>query len=249
MGMTKSHNASSKLNLLKYPIEAFQYFTSSKAPFHNQMILNAAKKLLGEKFVKSQWVEAINEVENKDFVLPNVRQSIAAGNNINTLLGKWLYCTVRISKPEILIETGIAHGNSSWVILNAIKKNGKGTLYSFDLPNNDTNAAYNFENKKTETGWMVHEELRINWNMVIGDSLETLPKTLASLSKVDFFFHDSDHSYKHMMFEFETVFPFLRNGGILSSDDINKNSSFQDFVEAKKINSIFFTKGGSAIKS
>jgi predicted O-methyltransferase YrrM len=247
--MAHIHNASSKLLLLKHPIKAFQYFTNSKAPLHNKMILSAAKQLLGEKFVTSEWVEAINEVEQNDFVLPNTSKSAVAGNSINTLLGKWLYCTVRVIKPEVLIETGIAHGNSSWVILNAIKKNGKGLLYSFDLPNNDTNADYNFGNRPVETGWMVPDELRMNWSMVIGDSRETLPKTLSSLSKVDFFFHDSDHSYEHMMFEFKTVFPFLNEGGILSSDDINKNSSFQDFVKANKINSILFTKGGSAIKS
>jgi predicted O-methyltransferase YrrM len=246
--MAHRYNASSKLNLLKYPKEAFQYFNNNKSPFHDQLILNAAKKLLGAQFKKTTWIKALKEVESKDFVLPNKKDTLIAGNNINTLLGKWLYCSVRAMKPEVLIETGIAHGNSSWVILNAIKKNEKGVLYSFDLPNKDTNAAYNFGEKAPETGWVVPDELRQNWKMIIGDSRETLPNTLKSLGEIDFFFHDSDHSYEHMLFEFETVYPFLKKGGILSSDDINKNSSFQEYTKAKEMNSILFTKGGCAVK-
>jgi predicted O-methyltransferase YrrM len=36
-----------------------------------------------------------------------------------------------------------------------------------------------------------------------------------------------------MIFEFETVWPYLKNGGILISDDIISNNAFKDFVNAK----------------
>lgn len=246
--MSKPFYASSKFNLLKHPKEAFQYFNNNKTPLHNQMILGAAKQLLGIKFEKSVWVLALNELQNEDYILPNAKNNLVVGNSMNTLLGKWLYCLIRATNPETLIETGIAHGCSSWVMLNAIKKNNKGTLYSFDLPNMDTNSAYNFGKQSPETGWIVPQELRLNWEITIGNTKATLPKTLSSLEEIDFFFHDSDHSYGHMLFEFETVYPFLKKGGILSSDDINKNNSFQEFTKAKGMRTILFTKGGCAIK-
>ena len=44
-----------------------------------------------------------------------------------------------------MVETGVAHGVSSWTILNAMHRNGKGKLYSIDLPNKDLKS-YNPEN-------------------------------------------------------------------------------------------------------
>ena len=96
------------------------------------------------------------------------------------MLGKWLYCSVRALKPLKVIETGIAHGSSSWVILNALNKNQRGTLFSLDLPNNDTNAAYNFEGKRLETGWLVSDELQGRWKKIFGDTKETLPQLFLS---------------------------------------------------------------------
>lgn len=43
------------------------------------------------------------------------------------------------------------------------------------------------------------------------------------------FRHDSDHSYEHIMFEFETIWPLLRVGGILTSDDVHANNAWADF--------------------
>jgi len=43
------------------------------------------------------------------------------------------------------------------------------------------------------------------------------------------FLHDSKHTYEHMMWEFNIVWPTLNDSGILISDDINWNSAFTDF--------------------
>ncbi|MGB0390742.1 MAG: class I SAM-dependent methyltransferase [Salibacteraceae bacterium] len=246
--MNKIFFASSKTNILWHPIAALAFFAGNKEKLHEKIILKSAQRLLQNKFDASIWKNALNEIKNEDYLPANRHDKIVVGNSINTMLGKWLYCSIRALKPLKIIETGIAHGSSSWVILNAINKNKQGRLYSLDLPNNDTNFAYNLEGKQLKTGWLVPNELTKNWSMIFGDTKETLPKLLEELNSIDYFFHDSDHSYQHMSFEFKTVFPFLAKEGLISSDDINKNLAFQDFVSDKKMNTILFTKGGSAIK-
>lgn len=243
------HYLSNKKTAILNPIASLLFLLGKKNWMHRVLITKAARILLNKKYDKRQWMEAIKEAENGLYVPAKKSDNIRVGNGMDTLLGKWLYSSVRVLKPEIMIETGIAHGSSSWVILNALKKNGSGKLYSFDLPNNDTNKAYNFTEDNYTTGWIVPDQIRDQWEMIIGDSKKTLPEFLKKHKSIDYFFHDSDHSYEHMTFEFNTVKDALKKGGFISSDDINKNSSFQDFVKAEEWTAIAFNKGGSAVKS
>jgi hypothetical protein len=247
--MALIYKASSKINLVLHPFSAVKFLSGDRSDLHEKIILKSAKRLMKNHFDADRWKQALDEIKSEDYIPENKRENIVVGNNMSTILGKWSYCSVRVLEPECIIETGIALGNSSMVILNAVHKNGKGKLYSLDLPNNDTNSAYNIGEESSETGWMVPKLLEQYWEKVIGDSKKTLPDLLDKLKKIDYFFHDSDHSYEHMAFEFNTIYPFLDLGGIVSSDDINKNESFQDFVAENSLNTILFTKGGSAIKS
>jgi hypothetical protein len=40
------------------------------------------------------------------------------------------------------------------------------------------------------------------------------------------------------MFEFETAWPYITNGGFLISDDIGDNNAFHDFCTKMKLDSI-----------
>jgi hypothetical protein len=108
--------------------------------------------------------------------------------------------------------------------------NKSGLLYSIDLPNADPGALVP-ENK--ETGWIVPSELRHRWKLILGRSQEQLPPLLRELQKIDAFLHDSEHTYEVMMFEYETVWPHLRDRGVLLSDDIHWNGAFYDFARNK----------------
>lgn len=44
-----------------------------------------------------------------------------------------LYALVRIEQPEVVVETGVAAGTSSFVILEALTRNERGRLHSFDI--------------------------------------------------------------------------------------------------------------------
>jgi predicted O-methyltransferase YrrM len=66
-------------------------------------------------------------------------------------------------------------------------------------------------------------------HLIMGESRDLLPDLLKGLGEIDFFFHDSDHSYENMIWEFEQAWPHLRKGGLLAADDINYNSAFKEF--------------------
>ncbi len=136
--------------------------------------------------------------------------------------GPLLYVLCRLMKPKVVIETGVAAGVSSFYMLEALHRNREGHLYSIDYPDPST---------RLPTGWLVSYALRDRWTLTLGKSSVKLKPALEDTSLVDLFLHDSDHSYRNMMFEFRTAWPYIRKGGLLLSDDTNVNRSFSDFSE------------------
>jgi hypothetical protein len=151
----------------------------------------------------------------------------------------FLFLTVRKFVPSVVVETGVAQGISSYVMLKALQINGKGKLISIDLPNrNPEGFAYRDGTRDSvytpgglEPGWLVPSELRTFWELKLGPSTEML-HTIED--NVDFFYHDSEHSYENMTFEYEWAYNHLKNGGILASDDVTWNKAFSDFTHRRK---------------
>jgi cephalosporin hydroxylase len=54
------------------------------------------------------------------------------------------------------------------------------------------------------------------------------------------FFHDSDHTYNHMMFEFKEAKRKLVAGGLIVADDISWNASLWDFADQNGVPSYNF---------
>lgn len=241
-------NSSSSIAVLKYPVAALKFKLGDKSVLHEKIIHESAKYILGEKYIKSDWTNALLELKNSSLIPANKNKfKTVVGNNLNTTFGKWIYCCIRTLKPEFVIETGVAHGYSSWIILNAMNKNKFGKLYSIDLPNNDTNSDYNFNDQPT-TGWMVPDVLKERWEMILGDAKIILPKLLQELKQIDVFFHDSDHSYGHMKYEFEISHQFIKSNGLLISDDVHNHKAFAEHVNNYNLKALQFNKGGTSIK-
>lgn len=129
------------------------------------------------------------------------------------------YALARKYKPKIIVETGVSMGFSSLMLLNAIRRNGFGQLYSIDIGMNES------------VGYMVPEEMRQKWNLIIGDTNQKLEPLLKELGRIDMFIHDSEHSAEVMRFEFELARQHLKQGGLLCSDDINHNDAWEQFVK------------------
>jgi hypothetical protein len=99
---------------------------------------------------------------------------------------------------------------------------GHGALYSIDLP------ALEYEGR-AEIGEAVPERLRRRWTLKLGPSRILLPVLAARIAPIDIFLHDADHTYASQIEEYRAVWPHLRRGGLLLSDDVD-NSAFVDFA-------------------
>lgn len=113
------------------------------------------------------------------------------------------YAIVRITKPQLVVETGTDKGLGALVIHNALVKNGKGTLVTMD--------------SNPDAGYLIAGLESGQVQLALGDSVDLLSEP--GFPAIDIFIHDSLHTYEHEMAEFLAAFPKLRHGGILISDD------------------------------
>jgi hypothetical protein len=134
-----------------------------------------------------------------------------------------IWCLIRHLKPEIIVETGIAHGVSSRFILEALKLNGTGKLWSIDLPPIE-------HHWREQVGIAVSEEFYDRWQLIKGSSRRNLTPLTRELGTLDLFIHDSLHSGRNVSFELEEAWRVLRPGGAIVVDDVDANSAFHEFV-------------------
>lgn len=145
-----------------------------------------------------------------------------------------LYVAVRALRARVVYETGTFNGASSAFLLRALAENGGGRLVSFDLP--DARDAVGVPLPAGERpGWLVPEGLRGGLELVVGDVRCTLPGRLRAEQAVDVFFHDSLHTFRHMLWEFRLGWRKLRPGGLLLSDDAFWNPAFVLFARSRRI--------------
>ena len=129
---------------------------------------------------------------------------------------------VKLTRPMVVVETGVAMGLTSAVILAALESNGEGQLYSIDLPA--------LQAKPEEfVGRAVPEEYKPRWTLELGPSRQVLPELVQHVAPIDVSLHDADHSHAGQLEEYRTVWPYLRPGGVLVSDDV-RGPAFLEFA-------------------
>jgi predicted O-methyltransferase YrrM len=154
----------------------------------------------------------------------------------------FLYWLVRQARPRKIVQCGVCNGlSSAFMILGLVKNGPDGTLSVIDMPPvfDPADPAWTSEGKvygvvipegKT-TGWMVPDPYRDRFEVWNGDAKDLLPKMVDKVDSIDFFYHDSDHTYDHMMFEFHQAKRKLNRGGLVVGDDIAWNASLWDFAD------------------
>lgn len=143
------------------------------------------------------------------------------------------YAALRLLRPSVVIETGCSTGWTSALMLLALHRNQHGHLHSIDLRPVSGRRSMDWTMPEAlEPGFLVPHELRDRWTLTLGDARVELPKLLQQLGHVDTFYHDSDHTYEHMMWEYTTVWPHLAPSGLLISDDIGWNTAAWDLAVA-----------------
>ena len=168
------------------------------------------------------------DVSAADEQLSNLPEFLISENKDPGMMIKWsatselaatTYALVKLLKPEVVVETGVGAGVSSWTILQAMEENGSGRLVSIDLPTPNTELL-------PQVGYLVPKELRHRWDLRTGPSQRLLPQALKELGKIDIFQHDSRHSYSNQLREYRTAWPFIKNSGLLISDDVSNDALY-----------------------
>ena len=128
-----------------------------------------------------------------------------------------LHAITRRVRPGVMVETGVADGLSTAVVLHALHANDHGTLHSIDIAD--------------DVGSLVDNRDRWTLHVVTPDEA-AVAAAIGSVGPIDIFLHDSDHRYGPQSSEYTTAWRALRPGGILMSDDIDWSYAFIDFANS-----------------
>lgn len=137
------------------------------------------------------------------------------------------YFLTRILKPEVVVETGVAAGWTSAAILNALRVNRRGHLWSSDFPYFRQNHPENW------IGCLVDDSLKENWTLLVAGDARNLPAIRDQLaSPIDLFFYDSDKSYAGRRRALDLIVGSLASDSIVLIDDVQDNNHFFDFTSS-----------------
>lgn len=116
------------------------------------------------------------------------------------------YALVRLTKPRVVVETGVDKGLGAVVLCAALKRNRDeghpGRYYGTDIV--------------PTAGWLLTPPYAEMGEILYGDSIESLRKLDES---IDIFINDSDHSAEYEAREYEAILPKLAPNGIILADN------------------------------
>ena len=218
------------LTILKKVIKRFEKDTSIEA---KKWCISHTKQTI-EEFCRSMdsslYDEAMIDIKpiKKDAEDKLSTLEVSLGGGGNYIL---LYFLILKFKPLNIVETGVAAGWSSLFILRAIKKNGKGSLFSSDFP------YFRLKNPEQYIGYLAQNETnKNNWCLDIrGDEL-ALQKFVDKLksTQIDLFHYDSDKSYSGRSKALKILNSNINSKTIIIFDDIQNNLHFKDYVTKHK---------------
>ncbi len=171
------------------------------------------------------WADVMAELQAKG-IRPGP-ESFKAWNDGDAGFVRAIWGLVDHLRPLNVVETGVAHGVTSRLILEGLDRNAQGHLWSIDRPPIDPHW-------KGHIGIAVRDQLRNRWSYIaeFGAGVNCL-SLLDRLGQIDLFIHDSLHSERNVRFELERcAWAALRPGGALVVDDIDVNCGFHHFVQA-----------------
>lgn len=139
---------------------------------------------------------------------------------------EFLYVVVRSLEPVQALELGVADGYSTRVILNALDANQTGRLDSVDVDRHVGGAAVGHPR------WSLHIHTPSDRRRF------QLRQLLTTLPPIDLVFHDAVHTYHDQFADYTTIWPRIRPGGLLVSDDVDQSWAFIDFARSRSLSPI-----------
>lgn len=219
---------------LNYGVKpTLKYFTSrrlgSKSTNKNLevMSLNSFAELIGVK-------GANPEIDSRERVISLVRQMQAKmelesdGRTIKNVLGSdssiarliILELAIRSARFTSFLETGTQHGLSAFVVNESAK------MFSLEM---------NVVSFDVSTDQYIVKSAGVTYSALSWPVRRNFKKETLNLKRDPLlFFHDSDHSYENMFFEFQWAWNQLQ-AEVIISDDIDGNDAFYDFCTSSGI--------------
>ena len=155
--------------------------------------------------------------------------SLGGGGDVATL-----FFLTRFRQPMFVVETGVAAGWSSRTLLDALRANGAGVLYSSDLP-------YVWQvDGRFPLAPLVPSRLRDNWFVSTLGDRKSLPTLRSRINRVDLFHYDSDKTYAGRKFAIECLRPMFTKDTTVIMDDIQNNLYFRDYCESSGLDPLIF---------
>ena len=185
------------------------------------------KKLLGTNIsetIKKEYLEVSASLESR---YNSIKLEYPLDFKIEHNTSFLIYAFMRLYQPLKVVETGVANGHSTFIILSALAKNGKGKLYSIDISPN--------------VGSLLTEDLKRNWELIVlpKANKKTLDNVLKNLDPIDLFIHDSNHLYYWQEVEYNIAFKYVKSQGFIMSDDVDFSYAFLDFIRDKGLDAYF----------
>lgn len=161
--------------------------------------------ILDEKLAREIYGSATPDCWNKEW---KQVARFGGGMAIELEVGEFLNALVRMTKPAVVVETGTHKGFSTLMIAQALKANGKGHLYTFDLMDHGVMK----ECEKFGVAQIVFFSKE--------DSAAGISKLSPRVKNIDFLWLDADHSTEAVIKELNAALPMLRNGSLVAFHDI-----------------------------
>jgi hypothetical protein len=206
---------------LEHPV-AYRVDEAWEADLHG--LLGAAWPCPQTARASELWATVAEELRERG--LDFGRHTYGAYSDADECLARAVWCTVLHRRPEVVVETGVARGVITRVILEGLAENDRGHLWSVDLP-------HPFEpGLHDQTGVAVPDRVRSRWTYVEGSSRRRLPRLARELGTVDVFVHDSLHTARNTRFEMDRIARVLSPGGVMLVDDISTHQGFEPWTRA-----------------
>lgn len=152
------------------------------------------------------------------------RQTYGVNSDGDSSLCRAVWCSVLHTRPDVVIETGVARGVTTRIVLEALERDDHGHLWSIDLP-------YPLDHQlHAQIGAAVSNGCRARWSYLEGTSSRRLPPLVAQVGHVEVFIHDSLHTARNQLFEMEQAASAMPPGGVILVDDIATHKGFAAFA-------------------
>jgi len=124
-------------------------------------------------------------------------------NSTITFFGPMLYFFARAIEAHTILEIGHAECYTAWYLANAVKDNGiryqvkDGQYYGIDI---------------VQTDVATERMKELPATIINLDSMKITPDTFKDI-KFDMIFQDGAHDEEHVLYEIETLYPQIKEGG------------------------------------